>query len=63
MKKATIVVLYDDVNAHFLVIDRETGWELDRDEQWRYDDNFDEDVFISEIAARNNCEDYTIIHW
>lgn len=63
MKKATVVVLYDDVNAYFLVIDRETGRELDRDEQWMYDDNFDEDVSISKIAARNNCGDYTIIHW
>lgn len=66
--KAIIIITADDVNDYFLVIDAETRQEVARTDTelfgtWRWDDGYDEDKMIKEVAARYKVDDYKVIHW
>ena len=61
--KAIIVVTYDDVNAYFLVINSDERKVIKRYDAWRYDDHYDEDALVRQIAKDNGITDYKVIHW
>lgn len=67
-KKGIIVVTYDDINAYFLVIDTEERKVLksvDTEDfgTWRYDDKYDEDALLKQIAEECGLTDYKVIDW
>lgn len=69
MKRNAIIVFdADDINVYFLVIDKETGREINRYSTedfgtFRCDDDYREDEVLTLISNRENIEIVNKIYW